>query len=58
MKEGGEVKNEDRLDKEKLRRRNKNRDMPMNNKDWLELMGVNRDTYKRSKGGAIKNNRK
>ncbi|MFD2046026.1 hypothetical protein ACFSTA_12450 [Ornithinibacillus salinisoli] len=26
--------------------------------NWHELMGVNRDTYKRGKGGAIRNNRK
>lgn len=22
--------------------------------DWIELMGMNRDTYKRSKGGALR----
>jgi len=27
-------------------------------KDILELMGVNRDTYSRKKGGAIRSNRK
>lgn len=26
--------------------------------NWHEIMGVNRDTYKRGKGGAFKSNRK
>lgn len=32
-------------------------DKPMTEKDWLELMGANRDTYKRVKGGAIRRRR-
>lgn len=34
------------------------KDKPMTEKDWLELMGTNRDTYKRSKGGAIRSTRR
>ncbi|QXE02759.1 hypothetical protein [Terribacillus sp. DMT04] len=33
-------------------------DKPMTRKDWMELMGTNRDTYKRGKGGAIRNTRR
>ncbi|RCW70627.1 hypothetical protein [Saliterribacillus persicus] len=47
----------DRLDKDQKNKLNSIRDKPMIKKDWLELMGVHRDTYKRSKGGVFKNNR-
>jgi hypothetical protein len=31
---------------------------PVTDKDWKELMGMNRDTYKRGKGGALRNKRR
>ncbi|SNZ14224.1 hypothetical protein SAMN05421503_2274 [Terribacillus aidingensis] len=31
---------------------------PMTDKDWKELMGMNRDTYKRGKGGVIRSTKR
>ncbi|MFP7171942.1 hypothetical protein [Terribacillus halophilus] len=42
------------MNKKKVVSSSKKVDKPMTEKDWLELMGANRDTYKRGKGGAIR----
>jgi len=62
LKEGESVRlsyfvNDDQKKKLKKIIENRKEDR-LTRKDILELMGVNRDTYSRKKGGAIRSNRK
>jgi hypothetical protein len=45
---------------EKLKRMKKHRHRKRKPEriDWHDLMGVNRDTYKRGKGGAMRSNKR
>jgi hypothetical protein len=46
----------DHLSKEQQRKSNQHRHKKKHKEriDWHDLMGVNRDTYKRGRGGAIR----
>lgn len=40
--------------REKVKPKPKDKGYPKNQKDWLDLMGAYRDTYKRGPGGAVR----